>query len=60
MRSFKSLTLVIISAFVLAACGLKGPLYLPSGDADGSPAAQQKNDTDKKDADRDRQDDEDG
>ncbi|MGD8385008.1 MAG: lipoprotein [Lysobacterales bacterium] len=57
MRSLKSLSLIVFCAFVLAACGLKGPLYLPDDSSDGRSAPQQQTDKDKKDTDEADQDD---
>jgi len=33
MRTAKTILLILICAFVLGACGNKGPLYLPDGKA---------------------------
>jgi len=41
MRSAKSTTLLLISAGLLAACGLRGPLYLPEDEESGKAATQQ-------------------
>ncbi len=57
MRSLKSLSIIVFCAFILAACGLKGPLYLPHDGSDGSAASQQQTDKDKKDSDEADQDD---
>lgn len=57
MRSLKSLSIIAFCAFLLAACGLKGPLYLPDDNSDSRSAPQQQTDKDKKDTDEADQDD---
>ena len=44
MQTVKLLLLILISVFVLGACGLKGPLYLPTEDPVSEPATEQEAD----------------
>ena len=54
MRSAKTTTLLLISAGLLAACGLRGPLYLPEDEESGKPATQQSTEKDQQ-TEKDRQ-----
>jgi len=44
------LSIVIFCAIALAACGLKGPLYMPDDNATSESVKKQNNDTGEKDA----------
>ena len=41
MQSLKTTLLILISAVVLSACGLKGPLYLPDEDPATDPSSEE-------------------
>jgi predicted small lipoprotein YifL len=44
MQTVKLLLLILISVIVLGACGLKGPLYLPTENPVFEPATEQETD----------------
>jgi predicted small lipoprotein YifL len=44
MQTVKLLLLILISVIVLGACGLKGPLYLPTENPVSEPAMEQETD----------------
>jgi predicted small lipoprotein YifL len=50
MQSFKTTLLILISAAMLSACGLRGPLYLPDEDPAGQPAVEESEDAGENDA----------
>ncbi len=41
MQTVKATILMLISVALLGACGLRGPLYLPTGNLDSPPPAEQ-------------------
>lgn len=41
MQTLKTILLILLSAAVLSACGLRGPLYLPDEDPASQPAVEE-------------------